>query len=353
MRCAWRRGPGLATAAALGLAWLAIGGGAGARAQRAPSADIAARAIDPARCGECHAEEAATHASSAHAAAAVDPIFLAEYAPRPDPACVRCHAPLAPEGAAIDAPLARIGVGCAACHVRGGEVLSAGAPSGRAPHPSRREPALSRAEGCAGCHQFAFGLPSDGSAPHFDPAEVQQDTLAEWREAGAPRCQRCHMRGEGRGHAFGGLGDAALVRGALHLRARARREGPQIAFDLRLTAARVGHAVPTGDVFRRLRITARTERATASAELRRYFAPTAEGGGLLVREVDDTRVAPGQPRTVRLVLADSEASAIAWRVELLRLDPDVARARGLEDGAITILVAEGSSEVRRPRGPSP
>lgn len=317
-----------------------------AAAQRASEHAIVDAPLDVARCGECHAEEARAHAGSAHAAAAIDPVFLAEYAPRPDPACVRCHAPLAPEGAAIDTPLARLGVACAACHVRDGQVLSSRAPSGRAPHTSRREPALAGVEGCAGCHQFTFGTPSDGSTPHFDPAEIQQDTVAEWRASGAPRCQRCHMRGAGRGHGFRGLGDRTLVRGALHARARARRDEGQLALEVRLEAARVGHDVPTGDVFRRLRITAWTEHARATEELRRFFAPTATETDVRVREVDDTRLVPGAPRTVRLVLDDARATEIHWRVEILRLDPEVAHARGLSDASITVLVAEGTSAVR-------
>lgn len=312
--------------------------GASAAAQRETS-------LDPAQCASCHAEEARAFARSGHAAAAIDPVFLAEYRPSPDPTCVRCHAPLAPDDGAMATPRALLGVGCAACHVRDGEVLSSRAPSGRAPHASRREPSLATTEVCAGCHQFAFGAPDDGSAPHFDPAEVQQDTVAEWRASGTPRCQRCHMRGEGGGHAFAGLRDEALVRSALRVRARAHREGARVVIDLRLAPGRVGHAIPTGDVFRRLRVTASTDHASAHDELRRFFAPTATDAGPRVREVDDTRVMPGRSRTVCLTLDDAEASRVAWRVEILRLDAEVAHARGLSDDAITILVAEGAITV--------
>ncbi|HEU4752878.1 MAG TPA: hypothetical protein VFU47_07190, partial [Armatimonadota bacterium] len=67
-----------------------------------------------------------------------------------------------------DAALAKEGVTCVTCHVRDETILS-GKPTGASnvPHPLQYSPMLSKAELCAGCHQF--DIPSPMAHPFETP----------------------------------------------------------------------------------------------------------------------------------------------------------------------------------------
>lgn len=97
-----------------------------------------------------------------------------------------------------------------------------------------------------------------------------------------------------------------------------------------LTANNVGHAFPTGDLFRRLEITAevlgpeQSSLASAVTYLTRRFVTTRSQGGLLRRtEVADNRLGVGADRSrkLRLSLGDvAEGRSITWRVAYQRVE---------------------------------
>ena len=101
-------------------------------------------------CGACHEAEYRQWAGSRHAQAFTNSLFAASFGRKPQAWCVHCHAPLpeqlapALEPGGKEEPLLAEGVNCAACHVRGGEVLTAREPDPAAlsAHPVRREPKL-------------------------------------------------------------------------------------------------------------------------------------------------------------------------------------------------------------------
>jgi len=282
-----------------------------------------AGALDPERCARCHASQAAAWRGSLHAISDTDPIYLAEHAGsardgEPDPWCATCHAP---EGAPI---------GCATCHVRDGQVISAHA-SGRAPHPTRVDLTRSDERACAGCHDFDF--------PH-DPGVAMQDTVDEWRHsapaARGQTCADCHDP-----HAAPGRRDPVLAAGALDVRAHASRSGDGARLVLTLRS-RAGHAVPTGDLFRRLVVRARTGGIEREAILARRFARRA---GRRVELADD-RVPARGARTV--VLRFPRAGArIAWTIELEALPAERARALALAESTWLTRLADGSTELPR------
>ena len=93
------------------------------------------------------------------------------------PACTVCHLPLVNqrpelltfdqgdvdkpvlgENRAFDASLRLEGVTCAACHVRGGKIVSARPPEeiGKAPHDLVWSKDLGISKGCATCHQLQW-----------------------------------------------------------------------------------------------------------------------------------------------------------------------------------------------------
>jgi hypothetical protein len=314
----------------------------------------------PSDCATCHAEITAEWASSAHAQSWTDPIFQAEYRLSHQAFCRRCHAPLLPDAPATapatnapESPAAR-GIDCAVCHVRDGHVLGTHG-RGAADHSSLLDARLATAAFCGGCHQFDFPAAEPGKRPLYHPGRPLQNTLAEWAQSSyADRpCQHCHMPLAGppgrphRSHAFRTLDDPDVLGRAVRVTARAERRGGTIRATFELAPGELGHAFPTGDMFRRAVLTVSAGAAQKREVLRRYFAQTltADARGHLLGQVDDTRIPPpgtgAPPPRFDLELADPRATEVTWSLTLFRLDPDDARRRGLDDDARGIPVASG------------
>lgn len=304
-----------------------------ARAEGRP--DAAAR---NAACEACHADVARSWRGSLHQLAYLDPSFTEAHAREPSPFCRGCHAPEADPARPAPPALAELGVGCVSCHLVGDVVLAApraGAPE--APHPLRRDPRFAAADACGGCHEFAF----PGAAPHDEPI---QRTLSEHRlsaRASTP-CADCHMpRIDGRrDHRFLASRDPATLRRALRVEAT-RSPGGRAA--LRLAPGAVGHAVPTGDLLRRLVVV-----AEALDPARQVVADDAQvlGRRFVFAErrvpVGDDRVgARGpDPVTVELRLGPAaDALPIRWRVYYERVAALDSTGRAEVDART--LIAEG------------
>lgn len=234
------------------------------------------RATTSADCRACHETAYRNWHASRHRVAFTNPLYRESHAREPSRWCVNCHAPFVAPGAAAESPLgpgeltgpesaplqAADGISCMVCHVRAGQVLTGARPvvSGRPAHEYRIEPLMKSAEFCGSCHQFNF-LTARTSRPGAEVLEYSdqpmQDTLREWRnsaynQAGGQNCQSCHLfAGTEASHRFpGGHALADLAR-AIDIEARRAEEG-RIA--LRLYALGIGHAFPTGDLFRALRV---------------------------------------------------------------------------------------------------
>ncbi len=283
-------------------------------------------------CGDCHTAELRQWTDSRHHRAFTNDLFQAGLIAEPQAFCVHCHAPTAPQVAEVlpnlpayaalsprsapgpglafaPEPRAAEGVGCAACHLRDGAVLSAGPDAPAAPHPIRVEPRFGTAAACRGCHQF---LAPDGPST---PRWWMQSTWAEWQISepdGDPDCLDCHMKGGD--HAMTGAHDADRLRGALEV-----RPAPG---GLRLTARGVGHRLPTGDLFRAITVEiARGEAVPAASaqaegweELwragRRFSAVEGADGAIHKQPVEDSRLWPDQPVLVPL----PDTPGLRWRV---------------------------------------
>jgi len=189
----------------------------------------------PEVCGTCHATIDAEWRASLHRAAFTDATFqrsLALEAREDRGFCVRCHAPSA---------RADDGVGCASCHAAPHE---RGAP----------ERAATASVACAGCHEFTFDR---------GRSELVQKTVSEHAASSfaGVACAECHApkRDGHTDHRFvAGHAPAWLARG---VRVSGERSGPAaLTLAIRVDA---GHAFPTGDMFRRVRLL--------------VFAETAEG----------------------------------------------------------------------------
>ncbi len=172
-----------------------------------------------------------------HHASFRDADFQRSFRAEPLDFCVRCHAPRATgrdDQAGLDE-----GVGCASCH--DGTVAHAA-------HPARERPTT---RACDGCHEFSFpGRP-----------ERMQRTVAE--HAGSrfalASCASCHMPAtatHARSHGFGITRDPERLRASIAMDPVRRIPG---GLEVRLRSVGVGHALPTGDLFRALQVRLWTE----------------------------------------------------------------------------------------------
>ncbi|MFO0722700.1 MAG: hypothetical protein U1E65_02875 [Myxococcota bacterium] len=306
---------------------------------------------DSAYCGSCHPEAYQEWSASFHASAGSDPLFLAGFADDPDVRCARCHAPLledqaplvralktkhslSPSLSAVPATPRRLGIGCASCHVRGGQILTA-RPVETDEHPTRVEPLLSSSAFCGSCHQFRFGRRTASGTSLSD--NVVQDTWREHQRAGGTeRCQDCHM-GK-RGHRMPGAHDAELLGEALGVRPQRQADG---RFSLVLEAAANGHRFPTGDLFRHLRVELwRGDGFASVAELGRSFGAERTAEGTSKRMEEDTSLAPGERRN----LAVDGSPGQRWRVVYVYTSERNLGLRPGADAEAVRVLAEGRFE---------
>ncbi|MEZ4338173.1 MAG: cytochrome c3 family protein [Sandaracinaceae bacterium] len=257
----------------------------------------------PGDCRGCHDAEWQGFLRSRHRAAFTGALFQEEWGADHDAFCLPCHAPNVREDAWVEPTRAAAGVDCVACHVEAG-VVRATEVSGRAPHPSRVDPSLGSAALCATCHQIGF--PGQDDLP-------LQNTVAEWRAAGEPAgaCQTCHMPGRDGGarHDFVGGHDSSLL--ARALRVEVSRAPGRVRVSIENEGA--GHAVPTGDVFRRLVVRAWPVGRPLVARERELGRHLVREGGRW-RSVRDDRVPAGGRRVVLLEVPGD--GPVEWSIEL-------------------------------------
>lgn len=315
----------------------------------APPAD---RVANNHACVECHADVAREWEASLHQRSFVDADVAVAMAREPLPFCRSCHAPEADPKAAPPAEAATIGVACVTCHVPPKAELPAGAvlaaPTRRtraqSPHPVVRDEAFAADAACGGCHEFA--APSS-------PGLMMQSTVTEHRASAfaSEPCQSCHMprTADGRrAHGFAASRDPAMLRAAV--RAAAWRRGDDVVVELAPGA--VGHAFPTGDLFRRLSVEVGHTHADGSwieldaVVLTRHIEDLPGPGRVQV--ADDRPGAAPEPVRVSLVAAGATERALGWRVVYERVDMDHPQD---EDPRIfdRVIVAEG----QLPPQPSP
>ena len=287
-----------------------------------------------ARCEGCHADVASEWRASLHAASWDDPVFLSAYAIEPLEFCRACHAPEAP-ALETSSPARHLGVGCITCHV------PAGRDEERAHVTFTRQ--RSDGEGCASCHQFEFPEPQEAA---------MQSTFEE--HAASPEreraCGTCHMPQRDAAsshvdHRFRVQGDAALLRSALAV--EARRDDARVAL-VSLRTQNAGHAVPTGDMFRRLEVRATAGEGEEAIHatpvvLARELVQVMTDHGLRKIQIGDHRVpADGQSRDARLVFPRSvDGLPIRWEVVYQRMGPREAALFGVDLDRETVVVAEG------------
>ena len=290
-----------------------------------------------ATCEACHTEIASEWRASLHANAHTDPVYQRAFAIESLAFCQGCHAPEADPEEAVPAAAAALGVACVTCHVLGGDVVAGSrdrssalalSPGGRSPHPVVRDGRLGATTACVGCHEFEFPDRGARSRPELMQATVSEHARSLERDAA---CSDCHMpRVEHggrryRSHAFAGGRDPELVRSAVRVSAARIDES---TLRVSLVPQGIGHAFPTGDLFRRIEVSAESVgvewQVVASAK--RYLArhwerdPKSPFGVVLRTAVLDDRPL-GERIDVELELGEGAIGRpVEWRVAYQRVE---------------------------------
>lgn len=172
--------------------------------ERVPSGIATATAQS---CNGCHFAIHDDWSQSAHASAGRSTAYRdAVHRAANSTACTQCHQPLVAQHAnlatgyidgdlarpilqpnpAFDATFLAEGVGCAACHVRDGLIVSTRDVL-NSPHPVVKSNELANSSFCANCHQLSF---PESDQPFYN-------TYGEWKAtpyaSNGVRCQDCHM----------------------------------------------------------------------------------------------------------------------------------------------------------------
>ncbi len=331
-------------------------------AQRTIASLAAPEALNAA-CEACHTAEASQWRGSLHRDAFSNEAFQRSFAREPKPFCQGCHAPHADPNQAPPAWAAANGVTCLSCHIEGEAVRATmtARSTTPSPHPLVRSREFSRAQACAGCHEFDFPTSRRHAAGHR-----MQLTLTEHARSGSAElgCADCHMpamiddAGRHRDHRFDVSRNPSLLRAALT--ASAQRLGPD-KLRLYLAPVAVGHALPTGDLFRRLELRVEAHdgggerRAGATRYLARHF-PARPRTGPASRRPDplepDDRLTTAT--TFEMVAPGAQAEhTLTWRISYQRVDHRDVHAPERSTLAGEVILAEGELSAYEPTAYEP
>lgn len=232
---------------------------------------------------------------------------------------------------AFSASLQQKGLNCAGCHVRGHQrfgpsrrdgSIENSAPAAQLPHGGAiRTAAFERAEFCKGCHQFE----ADGYALN---GKLLENTYNEWKDGPYARegksCQSCHMAE--RRHLWRGIHDPDMVKQgvSVHLLLDKKRYqvGEQLHAAITLANIGVGHHAPT---YVTPKIVVRFELMDADGKLVDKSAYEERIGREvtldLTQELFDTRIPPGESRTVSYARA-IERAGLTLRASVIVVPDD-------------------------------
>jgi hypothetical protein len=211
-------------------------------------------------CGVCHKEIYSEWETTRHKVAFTNELYKKSHEKEPLVWCLNCHAPFLKDKGnpekIEDRVLTDEGVSCLVCHKRGDKILTARIPQNPKEHSYIEVKEMRRSEFCENCHQFNFPV-GTGNVPHKDfkfSNQPMQNTFTEWQMSyffGKETCQDCHMKPKDgyRTHSFPGGHNADYLAKTFSLKMNriSNRETK-----LTIIAKQLGHAFPTGDLFRSL-----------------------------------------------------------------------------------------------------
>ena len=211
-------------------------------------------------CGNCHKEIYEEWKTTRHRVAFTNELYKESHEREPLTWCVNCHAPMVKTNGDLEKIEDRVfteeGISCIVCHKRGDKILTAHTPSKPKEHEYIEVKEMKRSEFCENCHQFNFPV-GTGNVPHKNfkySNQPMQNTFTEWQMSyfyGKETCQDCHMQPkEGyKTHFFPGGHNRDYLSKSFSV---SLSKVSNSSIKLTVIGKRLGHAFPTGDLFRTL-----------------------------------------------------------------------------------------------------
>lgn len=317
-------------------------------------------------CGACHEVAYKNWASSRHRVAFTNELYHESHAREPSAWCLNCHAPFLRSGDNVLDAKRRVqsedGVSCNVCHVRNNRVVVARLPAIRgtsAAHDYWVEPGLAESRFCESCHEFPFPSADShataGNHMRFSDL-LMQSTYSEWLASGFNKttCQGCHLFSRSNAsHRFPGGHDTQMLNQALKIEGRRNHDG---RLSLQVFSLGIGHAFPTGDLFRTLKL-ALYNKSKFVAELTfgKEFQNQRLGADELHRpnkflSRDTTIPAPlkGEFVSVKDQLVDRPAGStqVTYELRLEYLHPHNALVSRLPESVTSTVIRRGKLQIK-------
>lgn len=234
-------------------------------------------------CEGCHVSETNEWKQSGHGKSWTNPVFLSAFKREPAGWCVNCHAPLDRQALNVDtfnstlpggtvkistsSPLTTEGINCAVCHVREGKIYASREPSPLARrlsiHPIEVDEELRKPSFCASCHEFPF--PEHSVSLKFTNIQMQSTVKeffnSEFHKKGES-CQTCHFQDKNKKSYHGTI---SLNSDKIPLHLHTTKQGNNYFVALRIK--KIGHALPTGDLYRQIRLRIKLENGSEKTYL--------------------------------------------------------------------------------------
>jgi hypothetical protein len=210
-------------------------------------------------CGRCHSDIYNNWLTSRHRVSHSNELYQYSFKLEPLEWCENCHAPLR-EKNSNNLFLANEGISCNVCHIRDQKVIVATKPKFdvNSYHDYIELKEFGSAELCKSCHDFNFPTwqTFKSNSKHIEFSNLSmQGTFDEWNESSFKSesdCIDCHlMPGTKKSHTFFG-GHSSVELSNSFLIKSYYVSANTIAVEV--ISLRIGHAFPTGDLFRALKL---------------------------------------------------------------------------------------------------
>ncbi|TGL34377.1 cytochrome c554 and C-prime [Leptospira koniambonensis] len=209
-------------------------------------------------CKVCHKQVYENWSASRHKVAHTNSLYQHSFTIEPMQWCENCHAPLRNISSQTIYKREE-GISCNVCHVRKGEIITKELPkSDQLYHKYNVVEEFGTEKLCESCHQFNFptwASLSDQAKPIQYSDLVMQGTKDEWSGSGFAKesdCIDCHLApGSKRSHNFRGGHGIENLKESLYVELKYVSSKTIL---VQVHSIGIGHAYPTGDLFRALRL---------------------------------------------------------------------------------------------------
>lgn len=209
------------------------------------------------KCKNCHKKEFEEWSLSIHKKSYSNFFFKEALKEEPRIWCVNCHAPFHElneiSNLKEDKNLSE-GIGCPVCHVKNGEIFGTKERLDLKEHKVFEDKSFGNGNLCKNCHEFNF---TDSHEPNIKYSNFpMQTTFSEFKEFQSihkkDSCNSCHLKNSS--HSFSGPNDKEFLKKNVLVKFNTIKQNQNYILKLKITILKIGHAFPSGDLFRSVNV---------------------------------------------------------------------------------------------------